>query len=48
MLTLYLQHIFKFLCTNIHFKNEKKVVGYRLGYSINISERCWSVMGKAF
>ena len=31
MLTLYLHHIFKFLCTNIPFKNEKKVVGYRLG-----------------
>ena len=30
MLTLYLHHIFKFLCTNIHFKNEKKVIGYRL------------------
>ena len=31
MLTLYLQHILKFLCTNIPLKNDKKVVGYRLG-----------------
>ena len=31
MLTLFLQHIFKFLCTNVPFKNEKKVVGYWLG-----------------
>ena len=31
MLTLYLQYIFKFLCTNIPFKNEKKLVGHRLG-----------------
>ena len=31
MLTLYLQHFLKFLWTNIPFKNEKKVVGYRLG-----------------
>ena len=31
MLTLYLQHISKFLCIKIPFKNEKKVVGYRLG-----------------
>ena len=31
MLTLYLQHIFKFLCTNSPFKSEKKVVRYRLG-----------------
>ena len=30
MLMLYLHHIFKFLSINIHFKNEKKVVGYRL------------------
>ena len=31
MLTLYLQYIFKFLCTNIPFINEKKLVGHRLG-----------------
>ena len=31
MLTLYLQRVLKLLCTNIPFKNEKKVVGYRLG-----------------
>ena len=31
MLTFYLQHVFKFLCTNIPFKNEKTVVGYSLG-----------------
>ena len=30
MLMLYLYHTFKFLCTNIHFKNEKKVFEYRL------------------
>ena len=31
MLTLYLQHIFKFLCTNIPLKNKRKLVGHRLG-----------------
>ena len=31
MLTLCLQHIFKFLIPFIPFKNEKKVVGYSLG-----------------
>ena len=31
MLTVYLQHILKFLCTNSPFKNQKKVVRYRLG-----------------
>ena len=44
MLALYLQHIFKFLCTNIPFKNKKKMVGYRFGkVSIfrQVLERDW-------
>ena len=43
MFTLYLQHIFKFLCTKIPFKNEKKVVGHSL-CTVSI----FPVMGEAF
>ena len=49
MLTLYLQRVFKFLCANIPFKNEKKVVGYRLGtyrYFREALERDWERRSK--
>ena len=50
MLTLYLQPILKLLCTNIPFKNEKKVVGYSLGtvyrYFREVLERDWERRSK--
>ena len=48
MLTLYLQHILKFLCTNILFKSEKKLFRYSLGTVSIFPRGVEAGLGEAF